>query len=630
MSKFRLVLSEQLRLNRYYRPVLIDISLLRAFIPNLPTNEQDVTAHLQAHSDEVLEFLAWYHSDSGDHVTDPKGKGQDWPESQSLADASLVERGDTSWMWLFNNFSNIDESVIKQFCQEHGYPYEAPPSLEQRMLEFEASLHAADTILPEHRSLVRELLSAEDANEVDATLELVERHVKTASYLVDLLGCSDASSLKSLTGSFPYWKNRSRIVVWLLGQLARKEVEWLLELTVLDLRQHDLSHLSDWIGLLDKLQDVNLSSTNLSELPPEIGHLSQLQTLNIQDTEVTALPPEVLTFFEEVNVTPEGRMRPSSTLKLWCNDDILYQINCHLLERLCQRAHNDAQFAAQIERLNLSGYHFQHLPPQIEALDDLTELNLSQNKLTELPDAINHMASLEQLDIQGNPLVSFPDSFSASVSFIKFDKFHWQTFQNQICALTRLKRLHLTDMRLSLLPEQLTQLKSLEELNVSGNRLTQLPNWLGQLTTLKKLVLRQNQLTAVPSEMGQLTELTFLDLTQNKLTELPSEMGQLESLQMFRLRENQLKTLPDEFSRLTNLSLLDMRRNALAVLPAWIQDFTQLSVLSLYSNRLEVIPDWVEELESLEVLDIRDNPLIWSKFRPIYLRLRNKLKRLQS
>jgi len=88
-----------------------------------------------------------------------------------------------------------------------------------------------------------------------------------------------------------------------------------------------------------------------------------------------------------------------------------------------------------------------------------------------------------------------------------------------------LKRLDLSNKKLTRIPGEFGQLQSLQKLYLSINQLTSLPKELGQLQSLKKLYLDLNQLTSLPKELGQLQSLKKLDLDLNQLTNIPKELG---------------------------------------------------------------------------------------------------------
>lgn len=77
------------------------------------------------------------------------------------------------------------------------------------------------------------------------------------------------------------------------------------------------------------------------------------------------------------------------------------------------------------------------------------------------------------------------------------------------------------------------------------NNLTTLPRELCQLTNLELLELSDNKIKELPKEIGQLKNLTELYLNRNEISELPNEITELNKLILLELIGNNL-SLPDE------------------------------------------------------------------------------------
>ncbi len=114
----------------------------------------------------------------------------------------------------------------------------------------------------------------------------------------------------------------------------------------------------------------------------------------------------------------------------------------------------------------------------------------------------------------------------------------------ELCQLSALTNLHLTNNQLSTLPPEIGQLKSLTYLSLSNNQLSTLPPGIRQLKSLTNLSLSNNQLSTLPPDIGHLISLTNLYLENNQLNELPPETGQLANLAQLFLRGNLELGLP--------------------------------------------------------------------------------------
>jgi internalin A len=171
------------------------------------------------------------------------------------------------------------------------------------------------------------------------------------------------------------------------------------------------------------------------------------------------------------------------------------------------------------------------------------------------------------------------------------------------------RKLDLSDIELSTLPEAIGQLSKLWELDLSGNQLSTLPEAIGQLTSLQTLILRSNQLSSLPPEIGKLTNLQSLYLGSNQLSSLPPEIGKLTSLQTLSLWSNQLSPLPEAIGQLSKLRVLLLSANQLSTLPEAIGQLSHLRELGLSRNQLSPLPEVIGQLSQLQVLDLSGNQL---------------------
>jgi len=86
--------------------------------------------------------------------------------------------------------------------------------------------------------------------------------------------------------------------------------------------------------------------------------------------------------------------------------------------------------------------------------------------------------------------------------------------------------------KLKTLPHTIGKLTNLVLLDLRNNLFTveMLPPELGNLVSLRKILLSNNKLTTLPPEFRSLTSLNDLDVSNNQITDLPQEVGELESL----------------------------------------------------------------------------------------------------
>ncbi len=144
-------------------------------------------------------------------------------------------------------------------------------------------------------------------------------------------------------------------------------------------------------------------------------------------------------------------------------------------------------------------------------------------------------------------------------------------FGQHQASLSAVKRLRLSDCRLTLLPPEIGQLRALDHLDLERNQLTSLTKEIGQLGALTRLELGYNHLTNLPKEIRQLGALTTLYVSNNHLTNLPKEIGQLWSLTDLKLNKNRLTSLPKEIEQLGALEYVWLSDNRLKNVPEMIK-----------------------------------------------------------
>lgn len=152
-------------------------------------------------------------------------------------------------------------------------------------------------------------------------------------------------------------------------------------------------------------------------------------------------------------------------------------------------------------------------------------------------------------------------------------------------AMQSLRRLDLSDNRLTELPPGLWDLVGIEHLDVGSNRLATLDPAIRRLTRLNYLDASENHLTALPSELAKCVRLRRLALFKNELTDI-SPAGALPALVELDVSRNRLRDLP-RFQSATTLVALDASHNQIASLAPWCDGLGRLRRLDLSRNRLE-------------------------------------------
>jgi hypothetical protein len=84
------------------------------------------------------------------------------------------------------------------------------------------------------------------------------------------------------------------------------------------------------------------------------------------------------------------------------------------------------------------------------------------------------------------------------------------------------------DGKFETLPVEICEISYLNELSITNNTLTSLPSQIGKLTELKKLNLNNNKLTSIPAELGSLKNLTVLNIKGNAIPQ--SEIDNIQKM----------------------------------------------------------------------------------------------------
>ncbi|XP_040931432.1 disease resistance protein RPP2B-like [Gossypium hirsutum] len=175
----------------------------------------------------------------------------------------------------------------------------------------------------------------------------------------------------------------------------------------------------------------------------------------------------------------------------------------------------------------------ENLPSSIGGCEFLTTLVLSGcSKLENLPENLQQIKSLEKLDLSGTAITT-PPSFIFHMKNLKFLSFRGckgppsrvRAYWPFISSAKKSPSWNCTTLRL---PALLSGLSTLKELNLSDCNLDEgaIPNDICCLSLLEILRLSDNNFTTLPATLSQLSKLTRLFLTDCKrlksLPELPA------------------------------------------------------------------------------------------------------------
>ncbi|PPD71116.1 hypothetical protein GOBAR_DD32004 [Gossypium barbadense] len=226
----------------------------------------------------------------------------------------------------------------------------------------------------------------------------------------------------------------------------------------------NIDRIPEIVREMECLKELCLYGTGIKELPSSIGHLRSLMLLNLKDcSKLESLPSSI------------G--------------------GCEFLKTLL-----------------LSGCSkLKNFPESLRQLESLEELNLSETAITTPPSFIFHLKNLKFLSFQG---CKGPPYRVRS---------HWRFISRPT------PRLSTNSMTLKL-PVILSGLSSLKELNLDDCNLNDraIPNDICSLSSLEILRLSDNNFVTLPATLSRLSKLTSLVLTDCKrlksLPELPASI----------------------------------------------------------------------------------------------------------
>ncbi|KAI5711590.1 hypothetical protein M8J75_001613 [Diaphorina citri] len=165
---------------------------------------------------------------------------------------------------------------------------------------------------------------------------------------------------------------------------------------------------------------------------------------------------------------------------------------------------------------------------------------------------------------------------------------------------------------------QLKYLKNIKYLNCSNdidhrksqdfvNVLWELPLSILYLSSIQELHLSNVQLNCIPEDIGNLICLEKLNISHNKVYKLPESFANLKSLKILDVSYNKLTMLPDGFVMLSNLTTFYAQHNDLPELPIGFETLN-LVHCDLYDNELgEKSVSVVKHMKCLKRLDMMQN-----------------------
>lgn len=175
----------------------------------------------------------------------------------------------------------------------------------------------------------------------------------------------------------------------------------------LGLANRKITKLPKSIGLLAKIEVLDLSNNQLEQIPDTICDLKTLKMLILEENRLLTLPIKLnqLESVEKLYLFQNQIAElPASITSLKKLQEALFHSN-----RLKQLPPDLGKLIA-LKRLGLGSNQLLTIPASIGELKDLEYLSIEENLLRQLPEEIGMLNNLRELNLFSNPLESLPAS----------------------------------------------------------------------------------------------------------------------------------------------------------------------------------------------------------------------------
>ncbi|XP_024938101.1 leucine-rich repeat-containing protein 40 isoform X3 [Cephus cinctus] len=361
------------------------------------------------------------------------------------------------------------------------------------------------------------------------------------------------------------------------------KVEFLSELSILDLHDNIMETLPAEIGNLSKLRKLNSSFNKIKHLPLNFYNLSELRHLDLRNNLLKELDPAI------------GDLIMLDYMNLSCNNLISLPIGMGYLVRLVS--------------LDISHNMLKELPPDITSMRVLKKLDANSNNLEILP-PFGELRHMEVLVLHTNNLKNFPDTTGCAalrelhLANNSIDEIDVSGLES----MGQLRTLTLANNKIKEIPEEIVQLLNLERLDLSCNNISKYV-----MRNTRLLSLTGQNLQEIPQailEDASEAQITCIDLSRNKFCNLQDNLSIVTTITDLKLRCNQLSSLPDWIGeKYKHLRFIDLSNNRLSSLPASISLLEYLLEINISYNRFTKLPDCIYDIERLEILTVGNNQL---------------------
>jgi Leucine-rich repeat (LRR) protein len=287
---------------------------------------------------------------------------------------------------------------------------------------------------------------------------------------------------------------------------------------VLDLGELELVEFDKRIVENKRVHTLILSHNILRALSEEIGNMRSLRELDLQANDLSVLPDSFV------------RLNGLLTLNLSNN-------------RKMRGIPEQLRHLRALEELRMANCEISDIPKYIEDMSSLVKLDLSWNPISDIPINASKLQNLEEINFSYCRLVSFPKNLSLieSAKVLYLQGNHLVDICSSIGKMASLLVLNISYNRLASLPP-LSALRFLRELDLSGNPFLVFPGEITNMEALEVLKMNATMIDALPASIKSLRRLRVLKLNHCKnLRHLPIEVLEIDSLKIVHLKGSMLE-----------------------------------------------------------------------------------------
>ena len=182
----------------------------------------------------------------------------------------------------------------------------------------------------------------------------------------------------------------------------------------------------------------------------------------------------------------------------------------------------------------------------------------------------------------------------------------------QLYDLTLLNFLEISSLGISSLHQKIEKLQNLTQVYLMKNQLDQIPNEICTITTLKLLDVSENVLTSLPDDFGNLVQLHTFNAAHNKLPSLPESVSNLKNLAVLHLSNNLLSEFPPALYNepvCLRLADFDASNNDIIDISDAIEKMTMLKSFEISNNKITELTQAIGRCIKLKQTDFKGNPL---------------------